>query len=254
MSDLCVSNIGVELADKLSTRLRLQTNGEQLSAARRSKALMQDEIAAAGLRSIRHKLVYSPEEVQAFYSILAKTEEAKCIVKPNKSSGSDGVSLCKNLSEALAAFNRISERRNAFGSTNHGVLMEEFIQGKEYVVDGVSLNGKYKVTAIWRYDKQNANGADFVYFGMFLVDPATPAAQALVNYASSVVDCLGIRNGPSHMELMLDSIGPCLIEGKTSVGISFASLAKQLAAIASTHKLTHFVTYSWVSLSWRIGK
>ena len=175
--------------------------------------MMQDKIASAGLRSIKHKLVYTEEEVTDFYATLGA--RAKCIVKPNKSSGSDGVSLCTDLNETKEAFNKLREKPNAFGSTNHGVLLEEFLEGTEYVVDGVSLDGEYKVTAIWRYDKKSANGAPFVYFGMTLVDAGSDSAKALVDYAEKVLECLEVKHGPSHMELMLqDNDNPCLIEGK----------------------------------------
>jgi hypothetical protein len=32
-------------------------------------------------------------------------------------------------------------------------------------VDTVSREGKHKAVAVWRYDKGEANGAAFVYFG-----------------------------------------------------------------------------------------
>lgn len=49
------------------------------------------------------------------------------------------------------------------------MLLQEYLQGVEYVVDTVSRNGVHKCVAIWRYDKREFNGAPFVYFGMQLL-------------------------------------------------------------------------------------
>lgn len=96
------------------------------------------------------------------------------------------------------------------------------MDGKEYVVDGVSRDGVYKVTAIWKYDKRNGvNDANFVYFGMFLQDRRiAPEVGVLIDYAREVVTALGIVQGPSHMEVMLNTVEidgvkkhvPCLVE------------------------------------------
>ncbi|UFX44293.1 MULTISPECIES: hypothetical protein [Bradyrhizobium] len=49
---------GVELANLLSERLGLPSNGTALSAARRDKARLADALGAAGVRSIR-QVVYT---------------------------------------------------------------------------------------------------------------------------------------------------------------------------------------------------
>ena len=47
---------------------------------------------------------------------------------------------------------------------------------------------------------------------MRLLSGDNPKAKALVDYGRSVVDALGIINGPSHMEVMYCADGPCLVE------------------------------------------
>src|SRR3990167_10081717 len=44
---------GVELADYLSEKLSLISNGSKLSLARRNKFVMQEQVARMGLRSVR---------------------------------------------------------------------------------------------------------------------------------------------------------------------------------------------------------
>lgn len=50
------------------------------------------------------------------------------------------------------------------------MVLQEFLCGKEYVVDCVSKDGEHKVVAIWEYDKRQANGSRFTYFGVNLFE------------------------------------------------------------------------------------
>ena len=63
------------------------------------------------------------------------------------------------------------------GGTGGDALCQEYLQGKEYVVDRVSLNGEHKVMMVWVYDKRAANGGSFVYFGDIPIESDTPETQ-----------------------------------------------------------------------------
>merc|ERR1719361_59818 len=65
---------------------------------------------------------------------------------------------------------------------------------------------------IWVYDKRPVNGAHFVYFSCDPVDPDSPEAKILIPYVRGVLDVLGVRNGPSHGEVMMTPSCPCLVE------------------------------------------
>lgn len=91
---------------------------------------------------------------------------------------------------------------NGLGSVNEGALVMEYLDGTEYVVDSVSRDGVHRICAIWEYDKRRVNGANFVYFGMELRSSAAGVAECeVVKYARSVLDAMGIENGPGHMEV-----------------------------------------------------
>ena len=77
------------------------------------------------------------------------------------------------------------------------VLCQEFLRGKEYVIDHVSRDGVHKLMMTWVYDKRPRNGSQFVYFGMLPIDPRSEEAQALVPYIRGVLDALGMRHGVS---------------------------------------------------------
>jgi len=200
---------GVELADRLAARFGTRNNGEEYTNARRNKYSMQEIVRNAGLRAVKQQLCRSEQEIEAFVATLPSP--VKCVVKPNESAGSDSVYLCDSLDAAKAAFSSIHGQSNGLGQVNDGALCQEFLAGTEYVIDGCSRDGEYKVLAIWQYDKRSINGANFVYYGMRLCSPGEKE-RVLMAYAKQVVTALHIMHGPSHMEVMYCADGPCLVE------------------------------------------
>ena len=202
---------GVELADALSHRMKLRSNGEEGSLARRNKYLMGEKVRSAGVRAVKQLNCTSIEQLNIFLNSFT-CEPFKCVVKPNQSAGTDDVFLCDSFEEAAIAFNRILGKVNGLGLMNDCALVQEFLSGKEYVIDKVSKDGVHKLVAIWEYDKRSINNANFVYFGMRLYPSNNSKAQEMIAYADKVLDALGINQGPSHMEVMYCSDGPCLVE------------------------------------------
>jgi hypothetical protein len=93
------------------------------------------------------------------------------------------------------------------------VICQEFLAGKEYVVDHVSRDGVHKTVMVWVYDKRPTNGGEFVYYNMLPVESSEPVAQKLIEYTRGVIDALDIKYGPTHAEVMMTSDGtPCLVE------------------------------------------
>jgi len=101
---------------------------------------------------------------------------------------------------------------NILGKTNSEVVLQEFLEGKEYVIDTVSYNGIHKCTAIWEYEKRPCNGYDFVYFAERLRSGDGKMEQELVTYQKQVLSALGIKNGAGHGEVMYTPDGPRLVE------------------------------------------
>lgn len=199
---------GVDFADALSERLQLRTNGTDIPN-RRDKKLQQELIKAAGLRSVRQAGSDKFDEtIEAFL----QSEEFPVVLKPTESAGSDGVKLCHTYEEAKEHFALLMDSQMVNGGDCPAVLCQEFLRGKEYVVDHVSKDGIHKTMMVWVYDKRPTNGSAFVYFGCVPVDPQSPEAKILIPYVRGVLDALGFQNGPSHGEVMMTPDGPCLVE------------------------------------------
>jgi biotin carboxylase len=204
---LCGGEAGVDLTDALSEHLGLLTNGTDVPN-RRDKKVQQELVKKAGLRSVRQASGSTFEQVETFL----RTEQYPVILKPVDSAGSDGVKLCRSFEEAKEHFQHLMEVEMVNGGYCEEVLCQEYLKGREYVVDHVSLDGVHKTCMVWMYDKRPANGADFVYYGDIPVDSESPEAKALIPYARGVLDALGIKNGPTHGEIILTEEGPCLVE------------------------------------------
>jgi len=198
---------GVDLADALSERLSVRTNGTVIPN-KRDKKLQQELIKKTGMRSVRQAGSDKFADVEHFL----KTEPYPVVLKPVESAGSDGVKLCHSFEEAKEHFEVLMESQMVNGGDCAAVLCQEFLRGKEYVIDHVSREGVHKTVMVWVYDKRPANGSAFVYFGCIPVDPESVEAKLLIPYARKTLDALGVKNGPSHAEVMMTNDGPCLVE------------------------------------------
>ncbi|KAF0700666.1 Aste57867_8844 [Aphanomyces stellatus] len=203
---------GVKLCDRLSERMHVVTNGSAGSEGRRNKYVMGETIRAAGMRAVKQCLAATYEEAAAFVTTVLKPSPFKVIVKPVDSAGSDDVTLCKSLDDVQTCFRNVIGKINHLGIENHALLVQEYLEGTEYVVDTVSRAGEHKVVAVWEYDKRSANGAAFVYYGALLREAKGDVVLSIVNYVFKVLDALSINNGPGHAEVKFVRGEPCLIE------------------------------------------
>ena len=198
---------GVSLTDQLSERMKVRTNGTKVEN-RRDKKFQQEVIRKHGLRSIRQAGGEKFSDVEDFL----KNESYPVVLKPNEAAGSEGVKLCNSFTEAKDHFNLLMKSQMQVGASCPSVLCQEFLRGKEYVVDHVSRDGVHKTTMMWVYDKRPVNGSEFVYFGTIPVDSASPEAKILIPYVRGILDAMEISNGASHAEVMMTPDGPCLVE------------------------------------------
>jgi biotin carboxylase len=173
---------------------------------------MGETIRAAGIRAVKQLQATIWSEIEHFIVSEWRPDPFKVIVKPMDSAGSDDVTLCNSLSEVRVAFGNIMGKVNGLGLTNKAVLVQEYLEGQEFVVDMVSRDGDHKVVAIWAYDRRPVNGAQFVCHGQRLLTADEPFCRELIEYQKRVVTALGIRHGPTHGEVKWCKGEPVLVE------------------------------------------
>lgn len=204
------SEPGVELADKLSERLSLLTNGSELSDVRRDKYLMHEQLRKFGVRCCEQCRSDDPEEILNW---CRNWNKWPVVIKPPASCGSDGVHICANEAEVLSAFDTIFGVRNPSGKTNDKILVQEFLAGTEFVVDTVSFEGRHLLNHVWVYGKKYCDVQKTKICDHQLSMPADGEVQTqLTEYVYKCLDALGIRFGAAHTEVMLCSDGPVLVE------------------------------------------
>lgn len=203
---------GVELADRLAAEVTPErANDPDRAAARRHKAAMGAAVAAAGLPAVRQVCTADPAEVAAWIDH-AGLRGGDLVVKPPKSAGSDGVTHVPRGLGWRSAFDRLLGARNKLGLVNDQVLVQEYLVGTEYVVDTCTLDGRHTVVDICRYRKRHNAGRMAVYDYMEWLPHDTAGSTELLDFATGVLDAVGIRFGAAHIEIMLTGNGPRLIE------------------------------------------
>src|SRR5690349_11308355 len=199
---------GVPLADALSERLELPSNGSALSPARRDKNAMNEALRKAGLRTAEALKTADAEEAVAWAE---GRGGAPAVVKPLDSAGTDGVSIAADAAAIRAAFGAQLGRPNALHGANEQLLVQELLEGTQLFVNSISWDGVHHVSEVWR-DNKLRRGANFIYDYEELLPRRGEQQDQVVPYVESVLDALGIRYGPAHTEVMLTATGPVLVE------------------------------------------
>ena len=200
---------GVILATKLANDLNLLCNPIENLDAMTLKDEMQNRLAQNNLRHIKGKLVSTIEEAIEFYD---KEELKEVVLKPIYSAGTVGLRMCKNKEELIQSFEEVLNLPGLYGNVEESLLIQERINGTEYIVNTVSSNGIHRVTTIWKYNKATTSEGGQVVDTSVTVNELGLGEGELVEYAYDVADAIGIKYGPVHGEYMIDEKGPVLIE------------------------------------------
>jgi biotin carboxylase len=205
---------GVELAEALAVRLELPRNDDRRRGARRNKHLMARALEASGVECIPH---VASAELGDLLAWARRGGVFPLVAKPLESGGGDGVTICQSLADVEAAYGRImSGGPNVFGLRNEGVLLQRYVDGREYVVNTVSHDGRHHLCELWSYARFQRGGCK-IYDTASLVAFDEREHGAIVDYAMRVADGLGIRQGPMHAEVMVHEGVPVLIEAAARV-------------------------------------
>lgn len=107
------------------------------------------------------------------------------------------------------------------GQGGQAFIMEEFLEGVEYAVNGqLDEHGRALILNITEYERVADNGRPNLYRFCFHVPRTNAAFKPLADYAQAVMEATGLKRCPFHMEVMLTPHGPRMIE----VGARFGGL------------------------------
>jgi carbamoylphosphate synthase large subunit len=200
---------GVRLADLIGTKLGLHSNNAATTEMRLNKYKMHERLKQCGISYIKsYKSSNLSDFIEAFKDIFIG---GPVVVKPTNSAGTDSVYFCNNENEVAAAFNRIIHTYNKLSYLNDEVLMQEYVEGDEHIVNAITFQGKHIITDIWESTRIKKGGL-FIHDYVKLLPHKGKTQNDLVEYSKNVLDALGFEFGVSHSELIMTKHGPVLLE------------------------------------------
>jgi biotin carboxylase len=204
------------LAARVAQRLGLPGNTPGAAAASSNKRQARACFAYAGLLVPWNFTLLLHEDARE----CANDDRLQypCVLKPIGLSGSRGVIRADTPEEFAAAFSRIRallkriDVRAARMGLEDAVLVEGFIPGREFALEGVLTDGRLQVFAI--FDKPDPLDGPFFEETIY-VTPAELTEDeraALVAAIQRACDALGLRHGPIHAECRLGPAGIFVLE------------------------------------------
>src|SRR5262245_61851893 len=193
------------LAAAVAARLGLPNNRVEAVRAAADKATQRRRWAAAGVAQPAFRILPADATEDALQDAAARVG-FPCVVKAVSLSGSQGVLRGDDAVGTLVAARRIRRiLADAGRPADEPLLVEAYIPGSELSVDGLLTGGELTVTAV--FDKPDTPQGPTFEETMLLTPSRLPQpilCEAL-RTAKRAAGALGLRHGPIHAELRLDT-------------------------------------------------
>jgi len=213
----------VELAATIAAALDLPGHDPVTARNVHNKTAFRECLRAAGVQDIPSVVAETPDDIVGF----AARHGWPVVVKPNQGEGSYGVTVVQDAGGAAAAF---AHARASRRQTRGNVLIEAFLSGPQFGLEIFSEEGERAAVA---FSQCFTTWPHRVIVGHVLPPPASPEDQAaMVAHTVAALDALGVRDGPSHVEVIMTARGPLLVEAHLRTpGDALPSLVKQVHGI-----------------------
>jgi biotin carboxylase len=211
---IAVGDRPTALAASVTQALGLPGNSVDAADATRSKKRMRERFAAAGMRTPWNFQVDASANAWDFASRVTYP----CVVKPLGLSGSRGVIRADDESQLQLAIERVRAllarpdvRAQRTGLTER-LLIEGYIEGHEYAVEGLLTEGRLRVLAI--FDKPDPLDGPFFEETIYVTPPRAPDAVRvqIETEVQRAVTALGLVQGPVHAECRVGPASVTMLE------------------------------------------
>jgi biotin carboxylase len=211
---LAVGDRPTVIAALVLEQLGLPGHPPLAAIAARNKLLTRERLRDAGLPVPP----FVPAHVSADVSALASSLTFPSVVKPLALSGSRGVMRVDNEAEFVESFSRLRallqapDIRAERGDADDMALVEGFIDGREFALEGVMNHGALHVLAL--FDKPDRLDGPFFEETIYVTPSAesTRTQQAIAEGVSRAARALGLRHGPIHAECRVNDRGVFVLE------------------------------------------
>ena len=149
---------------------------------------------------------------------MAGEVEYPSVLKPLRLSGSRGVMRVDSPAAFVSAFERLrrllqSSELRAEADAAHGqMILESFIPGPEFALEGVMTDGRLSVFAI--FDKPDPLDGPFFEETIYVTPSRAAGAvqQAMTGHVEAAARAIGLRHGPTHAECRVNASGVFVLE------------------------------------------
>jgi biotin carboxylase len=208
---LPVGDRPVVLAARAARALGLRGNPPDAAEACTNKILSRARFAAAGLAVPWFIEVppESPDDPRIQYP---------CVVKPLGLSGSRGVIRADTRAQLDAAIVRVrallsrKDIRAARTGLDDRLLIEGFIPGREFAIEGVLTDGVLRAFAI--FDKPDPLDGPYFEETIYVTPSGLPCDEqsAVLDHVQRAASALGLTDGPLHAECRIGAEGVFMLE------------------------------------------
>ena len=196
------AELAVEAAAQAAAQLDLPGPGPEVATCVRNKLAMRRALDSAGLPNPAYRGVRTLDEARRAVAEIG----FPVIVKPIDGNASKGVRRVDTEEDLPGTFEKALER-----SRSNAVLIEAFMEGEEFNVDGLVHEGAYILGGITAKDRSVPPNR----FDLGIYMPPLESADTLFLVADTVADALGaigFRNGTTHAEVIVSPEGPHIVE------------------------------------------
>jgi biotin carboxylase len=195
---------------KLAEELLIPGNKPDVAELTKRKDLARHALKTANCRIPEFELVEINTD-----SIRKPTINYPIVVKPLSLSGSRGVIRVNNDQEFYSAVKRIDkilETTGIKGEARQKLLLESYLDGDEYAIEGFVINGHFCLMAI--FDKPEPLTGPFFEETYYITPTQLNQSQQddLIDEVARCCKAYGIIQGPVHAEIRRTSAGPVLLE------------------------------------------
>lgn len=205
-----VDDRSTAVAAATATQLGLRSNHPQAHELAQNKAKMRRTLAGSEIAQPRWSVI---EDSLELTGALEDVGGFPVVVKPVALSQSRGVIRANDEEELLSAVHIARSISDECGGSHLPLLLEEYIEGSEYALEGVLEEGSLRLLAI--FEKPNPLTGPFFEETIYLLPARIDAAVLRSAEVETERACrtLGIQFGPVHAEFRVTSQGrPYLIE------------------------------------------
>ena len=200
----------VELCGRVAKYLGLAQNSAAAALLTQRKDLGRETLSAAGCNTPAYQVIAIDDSSPTALSI-----EYPVVVKPLALSASRGVIRADDDADYIAAIGRIDailESTGQHGFTREHLLVESYIDGDEYAIEGFIIDGKFSLLTI--FDKPEPLTGPYFEETYYLTPTRLDVGQKneLVDEVANCCAAYGLRHGPVHAEARLSAAGPILLE------------------------------------------